>query len=158
MEIVSIKELNNQNYVIANDFITRVTCGVLGSFSNAVSLVINISENKQVVNLYNNTFNIGVILQDLVKFLEINTENGIVLEDLKNIPIRIFYDGNTGEYLGMGHFMKDKFVYFDELLRIKTSASENSEKEETTQLPEVMEKTSEIPQNASVQNKKKGKK
>ena len=103
-DIIRSEESFTENVVIRNDIITSVDIDVIGHFGNCSSLEI---------------YGKIILVRALVELFEISEEDGIRLSDIKNIPCRILLDGSPfGRCIGFGHFMKNKFVYTEDFVRI----------------------------------------
>ena len=114
---IGSQDIKEKGYGIANNFVS-FDIEVIGHFNNAVSLVLT-ATNVIPYSRYANTKNIGLILQYLVELLGISKEDGIYLSEMKNIPVRLVFDSPECSWgskcVGIGNFMKDKFVLFDAL-------------------------------------------
>lgn len=105
-------------YQIDNEMIRGADISIIGHFKNAVSLNIW-TGSCCLIHDYNNTQNLGIILKALVELFDLEDEDGFKFSDMKNIPCRIISKGGLGsKVIGFGHFMKDKFVYTNDLLRL----------------------------------------
>lgn len=117
---LSLKDIIANGYCVENNIIS-LDIEIIGHFDNAVSLII---AAKNVIPYYahNNTKNIGFILKYLVELLGIEEEDGICISNIKNIPVRLIFDSNEpmwgAKCIGIGNFMKDKFIMFDKLSEI----------------------------------------
>lgn len=117
-DIIRSEESFTENVVIRNDIITSVDLNVIGHFGNCSSLEIY-GNNIAILHGYPNTANVGYLIRALVELFEISEEDGLRLSDIKNIPCRILLDGSPfGRCIGFGHFMKNKFVYTEDFVRI----------------------------------------
>ena len=115
-DIVHSKEyvLNNED-AIENDMIMGNDIKIIGHFGNIVSLIIWTS-SVCIISGYNNTGNLGLIIKAIVELLGVDDEDGYCFSKLKNVPCRIIVRDN--KCVGFGHFMKDKFVYVNDLAKI----------------------------------------
>lgn len=105
--------LDFKEFTIENNIITKLDIDIIAHFGNTVSLVMDCRYCRPLP-LYNSTANIGYVIRRLVEFLDIEREDGITLSQIKNIPIRIVYDGN--KTIAFGHFMDDKFITIEDLM------------------------------------------
>lgn len=138
-KVKTLQELKELGLEVINDVITRTTLAVTAHFGNAVSFVINASEDKQVISLYNSTSNIGHMLRAWVEFFENSQESGVVITQLQNFPVRLIYNPENMEYVGFGHFMKDRFMLYSDFILLSgenepesTEASSNENNEQET--------------------------
>lgn len=114
--------LSSRKYRIANNRITEVDIKIIAHFGNVPCFTI-VCENIVPFSLYNNISNLGYLTKAFVELFEVDREDGVFLSDLKNIPCRlVFPDNNTDNFgckcIGIGHFMKDKFVLFEDFSRL----------------------------------------
>ena len=95
---------------------------VTGHFGNSISFSL-ICENICPPALYNNKGNIGYIIAFLVDFFDKEDDNTISInKSLKEIPIRLVFDDDSGwggKCIGVGHFIKDRFVLFEDLCKLQ---------------------------------------
>ena len=111
------EEVLAQGYKITNEMIHGADLSVIGHFGNAVS--INVWTGCCcLLHDYNNTDNIGYIIKALVELFDLTDEDGYVFKNFKEIPCRIISNGWGSKVVGFGHFMKNKFVYTDEFVKI----------------------------------------
>lgn len=117
---LTLKDIKAKDYGIENNLIS-FNIKIIGHFDNMVSLMI-IGKNILPYYNYNNTANLGFILQYLVNLLDIGKEDGIYLSEIRDIPVRLIFDSSDCSWgskcIGIGHFMEDKFILFDELSKI----------------------------------------
>ena len=111
------EEVLAQGYKITNEIIHGTDLSVIGHFGNAVS--INVWTGCCcLLHGHNNTDNIGYIIKALVELFDLTDEDGYVFKNFKEIPCRIISNGWGSKVVGFGHFMKNKFVYTDEFMKI----------------------------------------
>ena len=111
------EEVLAQGYKITNEMIHGADLLVIGHFGNAVS--INVWTGCCcLIHDHNNTDNIGYIIKALVELFDLTDEDGYVFKNFKKIPCRIISNGFGSKVVGFGHFMKNKFVYTDEFMKI----------------------------------------
>ena len=117
-DIITTKEkVENDGHLIDNNMIRGADISVIGHFGNIVSLNVY-TDNCCIIHDCNNTKNLGFIIHALTELLDLTAEDGYSFNKIKDIPIRIISDGWGTKVLGFGHFMKDRFVYTKELMRI----------------------------------------
>lgn len=110
-------EILADGHEIENEMIHGADINIVGHFNNAVSL--NIWTGCCcLIPASNNTKNLGYIIRAIIELLDLTEEDGYTFNKIENIPIRIISDGWGSKVLGFGHFMKDQFVYTDDLLKI----------------------------------------
>ena len=114
--------IKSEGYGIENNIIKEIDINVIAHFGNIPCLTI-ICENICAYAHYNNTSNLGHLIKALVEFLGCEREDGIMLSKIRNIPCRIIFEGNGtdrwGEKaVGIGHYMKDRFILFEEFSRL----------------------------------------
>lgn len=105
------------DHKIENEMIRGADIAVIGHFGNLVSL--NVWTGCCcLLHDYNNTRNLGLILKAFVELFDLTDEDGYCFSKIKDIPCRIISDGWGSKVLGFGHFMKDRFVYTEDFIRI----------------------------------------
>lgn len=116
--IITKAEIENDGHKIDNEMIGGAQISVVGHFGNAVAL--NIWTGCcSLINGHNNTGNLGVLIKALVELFDLTEEDGLdFIKKIKNLPVRIVSDGWGTKVIGFGHFMKDKFVYTEDFMRI----------------------------------------
>lgn len=106
---------------IENNIMHDFDISVTGHFGNSVSFTL-MCDNICPPAMYNNKGNIGYIIAFLVDFFDKEDDNTIsVKKSLKEIPIRLVFDDDNGwggKCIGLGHFMKDRFILFENLCKI----------------------------------------
>ena len=107
-------QVEAEGYQLDNEMIRGADISVIGHFGNAVSL--NVWTGCCcLIHDRNNTQNIGILIKALVDLFDLTEEDGFKFSDLKDIPCRIISNGFGSKVVGFGHFMKDRFVYADDL-------------------------------------------
>ena len=103
-------------YTIANNIITNFDINVVGHFGNVVCLEV-MCHNCIPYGHANNTKNVGYVLKALYELFNLSTDNGTRLSDIRNIPYRLVFKGTSclDPIVGIGNFMKDEFILFDDL-------------------------------------------
>ena len=114
---VTENQIISPNHLIRNEMIQSIDVEIIGHFGNICCLRIRGTDHV-LMNGYNNTVNLGYVLRSLIELFDLAQENGVLLKDLKNIPCRIIVDAHSGLCIGFGHWMKDKFVYIGDLVKI----------------------------------------
>lgn len=110
-------EIEKDGHEIDNNMIRGADISVIGHFGNLVSLNVY-TDNCCIIHDRNNTENLGYIIYALTELLELSSDAGYSFNKIKDVPCRIISDGWGTKVIGFGHFMKDRFVYTDELMRI----------------------------------------
>lgn len=109
-------------YNIGNNIITHIDVNTIAHFGNTTCFEIACTD-VYPMSCYNNTKNLGYILKAFIEFFEIDEEDGLRIRDIKNIPCRLIFESKNGctwgsKCIGIGHFMKDKFVFIDDFAKI----------------------------------------
>ena len=117
---IRLKDVLAKGCSVENNLVS-LDIQVIGHFGNSVSLVIA-AKNVIPYSAYNNTENIGIIIKYLVELLGIEKEDGLLISDVKDIPVRLIFDSKEpcwgAKCVGIGNFMEDKFVMFDVLAKM----------------------------------------
>ena len=121
-DIIKTKEeLESKGYGIENNMINYVDINIVAHFGNAVCFEIYCN-NIVPLSGYYNTNNLGHMIKAFIELFGVDREDGVRLSELTHIPCRlVFKNKNTwgSRAIGIGHFMKDKFVLFDDFVKIK---------------------------------------
>lgn len=111
--------IRDSGYKVENNIIEKIDANIIAHFNNEVFFEIYC---KNIVPYSNrsNTKNLGAIIQTIVKLFGIENEDGIRISQIKDIPCRlVFENNNTNNFgckaIGIGHFMNDRFILFDDL-------------------------------------------
>ena len=113
--IHSEQDIKEIGYNIENNVIKAIDINIIAHFGNIPCLTI-MCEGIYPYSQYNNIANLGYLIKGFVEFLEKEREDGIMLSNIKNIPCRLVMA--NGRAYGIGHFMKDKFILFEELTKL----------------------------------------
>lgn len=115
------KEQKEKGYEIAitNNIIDDIRIAAVAHFANAITLTIQCVDCSLLGN-FAITDNIGYILRFLVDLFDKNNDDGTNIKLLKNTPIRLIHSNNEyGKIIAIGHFMKNCFVYLDDIAKLK---------------------------------------
>lgn len=114
--------IHDSGYKVENNIIEKVDVNIIAHFNNEVFFEIYC---KNIVPYSNraNTKGLGAIIKTIVKLFGIENEDGIRISLIKDIPCRlVFENNNTDNFgcraVGIGHFMNDRFILFDDLATI----------------------------------------
>ena len=115
--LVTKSEIEKDGHHIDNEMIRGADISVIGHFGNLVTL--NVWTGCCcLIQDRNNTTNLGFLIKALVELFELTDEDGFVFSKMKDIPCRIVSDGWGTKVIGFGHFMKDRFVYTKDFVKI----------------------------------------
>lgn len=114
-------EIESLGYVISNNIIERVNVNTIGHFNNTASFEM-MCDCICPISGYNNTSNVGYLIRAFIELFGIEEEDGLRLDEIKNVPCRLVYNNTDcslgGKCVGFGHFKKDKFVLTNEFIVI----------------------------------------
>ena len=115
--LVTKSKIEKDGHHIDNEMIRGADISVIGHFGNLVTL--NVWTGCCcLIQDRNNTANLGFLIKALVELFEMTDEDGFVFSKMKDIPCRIVSDGWGTKVIGFGHFMKDRFVYTKDFMKI----------------------------------------
>ena len=113
-------EINELGHCTRNNIIEHVDIDVIAHFGNCVCFEIY-CQNIVPFSHYNNTKSIGYLIKAFTELFDLSREDGIRISEFKNIPCRLVFehDGGWGDKaIGIGHFIKNKFVLFEDFVKI----------------------------------------
>ena len=118
MRNYSISDIEKKGYGVSNNIIKSIDINIIAHFGNIPCLTI-MCESITPYGYYNDIARVGFLIKELVEFFGVDQEDGVMLSELKNIPCRIVYNRNGkchfgDKAVGIGHFMKDKFILFED--------------------------------------------
>ena len=119
---LTLSECQKLGYDVQNQLIESIDLELIGHFGNIVTVSViwgsgaGCGTTGRVFYGYNATLSCGRVLQCLFDLLDLSEENGKRLTDCRNIPARIVF--KNGNPIGVGHFIKDKFVVGEDLFNI----------------------------------------
>lgn len=120
-------QLKDLGCSIENNIIKEVNVNTIAHFGNVTSFEIY-CQNVIHYSSYNNTSNLGYVIQSFIELMDLSEDNGLRLDKIINIPCRIVYEGHGGwgsRVVGIGNFMKDQFVLCDELAKVGIEVNKN---------------------------------
>ena len=114
----SLEDIVNKGYGVENNIIKEIDINIIAHFGNIPCLTI-VCENICPYGSYNDIARLGYLLKAIVEFFGVDREDGVMLSKIKNIPCRIVFEKNGTNHwgeraVGIGHYMKDKFVLFED--------------------------------------------
>lgn len=120
--IKTAKDLAEAGRGFENNIIERFDIDIIAHFGNLTCFEIMCS-NCIPYGTYNNTANIGYIIRTAIELFDLSNEEGVRLSKIHDVPCRLVYEGNRTSHLGeraigIGHWMKDKFILFDDLTKV----------------------------------------
>ena len=115
------EQIKEMGYRIENNLIEEVNVNTIAHFNNITSFEIYCSNVCPMCGR-NNIGNLGYVIRAFIELFDLSEEDGLRLTKIKKIPCRLVFKKNrfgfVNEYIGIGHFMKDKFVLIDDLARL----------------------------------------
>lgn len=105
---------------IFNGYIEELTVGIVGHFGSCVvvSMPVIYKDGAFYCNTlsgYGLTRDCGYVIKALYELFDLIEDDLGTLDKFKNLPCRVVVDGDI--VIGVGHFMKDKFLLFDDILQ-----------------------------------------
>ena len=104
---------------IKNNIISKIDIFIVGHFGNAVSLELKGKHGEDIIPTYRVERIIGYAIRDFIDFFHLSREDGVRLSDLKDIPVRLVYDGFR--LIAIGDFMEDRFFLVRDLFASRDS-------------------------------------
>ena len=130
----SLKDIEEKGYGVENNIIKEIDVNIIAHFGNIPCLTI-MCENIMPYGHYNDISRLGYLLKAIVEFFGVDREDGVTLSELRNIPCRIVFEGNGKNHwgekaVGIGHYMKDKFILFNDFSELDDRPTEKGGEEE----------------------------
>ena len=122
------KCIGTSHYTVVNNVILGVDVNIIGHYNNCITINVN-CKRTSFLGSYGITTNVGYVIRAIVELLDLTEDDGIKLSDIRNIPIRLIYDRPDiydGRCVGMGHFMDNRFVLFEDLVKCGADSEEVS--------------------------------
>lgn len=121
--------LKSKGYITQTNVIDKIDIQIIPHFNSIPCLAIMCHDIIPYCS-YNNIRSLGCILQTLTNlFDDYVSEDGIWLSEFTKVPCRLVLervfkrsdkeDGWNFHCIGIGHFTKDRFVFFDDFRRLK---------------------------------------
>ena len=124
----TLNDIEKKGYGVENNIIEEIDIKIIAHFGNISCLTI-MCKNICPYGHYNDISRLGYLLKAIVEFFGVEREDGVMLSELKNIPCRLVFTGNGKSHLGekavgIGHYMKDKFILFEEFEKLDEHQTE----------------------------------
>ena len=122
-EIIKTKsQITRGGFHIEEDVLTNIDINTIAHFGNLTSLQLN-TPHGNILSTRQTTSNLGLLIRAFVILMCLESEDGIRLSSIRNIPISIVFDGTnasntTGTYVGFGSSVTNRFVSVDEFVSI----------------------------------------
>jgi hypothetical protein len=104
---------------ISEDELKRIDVQVIPHYGWVTCLTLHFSSGSPI-QPYNNTRNLGYVLHHLFQLFDIR-EDGDYMSNIANKRVRLVYsyDGPYyGQCVAIGHPYKDKFIFFEDLMKV----------------------------------------
>ena len=112
---IGLAEVDARKLLWQNSMINKIDISLIGHFGNVVTVEVK-TVHGNLFGQYSATCCVGKVLQVLYDLLDLTEEDGRMLSSVYKVPCRILRDGH-GQLVGLGHFLKDKFVIDKELFK-----------------------------------------
>lgn len=124
----NLSNIESLGYGVENNIIKNIDINIIAHFGNIPCLQI-VCENICPYGTYNDIERLGFLLKAIVELFGVEREDGVLLSELKNIPCRLVFKENGGNHwgeraVGIGHYMKDKFILFEDLSELTENKKE----------------------------------
>lgn len=116
--MVTEEKIKSDGHRLQNDMIRGAGITMSGHYYGVVSLKVW-TTCCCLIHDYNNTRSLGYIIHAIAELLDLKKEDSAFdFFKIKDVPIRIIHDGAFSKVLGFGHFMENKFVYTEDLMKL----------------------------------------
>lgn len=109
------QDIEGKGLWIHNGIIRRVKISIIGHFGGVISIGFEIETESgiysNVMGEYSSTITGGIILQNIFNLFDFVEDDPIGLEKLNNVPCRYIVE-DCGQCVGIGSFLKDRFMIF----------------------------------------------
>ena len=118
----SLNDIEKKGYGVENNIIKEIDINIIARYGNIPCLTI-ICANICPYGSYNDIARLGFLLKAIVEFFGVDREDGVMLSKIKNIPCRLVFERNGKSHwgekaVGIGHYMKDKFILFEDFEKL----------------------------------------
>ena len=117
-----VQERLHNNFRIEDDLLERIDIEIIPHYGWLPCFQLNFSKSSPI-NPHNNLSNLGYILHVFMQLFDIR-EDGERLSKFIDKPVRLVYNEKamyTGKCLAVGHPWKDKFIFFEDLMKVNGS-------------------------------------
>ena len=116
------KNVNSSELVVSNAIIESVQVSWQGHYNiTTLELTLKLSDNGYICALgtYNLREILGVVANDFIRQFVGETDDTVTLDRLNGKPVRAILASYSGPVVGLGHFLDDKFIMFEDYLKEK---------------------------------------
>ncbi len=113
------KEILKEGFQLKNEMIKSFDINVIGHFGNSVMLEMCLNSGLRLFCNYSVGNCMRYLIDIIFSVLDLTDENGIRISQIRDVPIRIIY--HESSVVGFGHFLRDKFVYIDDVVALITA-------------------------------------
>ena len=116
------KNVNSSELVVCNAVIESAQVAWQGHFNvTTLQLTLKMSDNGYICALgdYNLRAILGVVADDFIRQFVGETDDTVTLDKLNGKPVRAIMASHCGPVVGLGHFLDDKFIMFEDYLKEK---------------------------------------
>jgi hypothetical protein len=116
------KNVNSSELVVQNAVIESVNVAWQGHYNiTTLELMLKLSDNGYICALgtYNLREILGVVADDFIRQFVGETDDTVTLDRLNGKPVRAILASYSGPVVGLGHFLDDKFIMFEDYLKEK---------------------------------------
>lgn len=105
----------SEEYTVENDYLESLEIKIIGHFNNATTLAMWFTRCC-LFDGHNLGGGISEVIRVIVESLDLTEEDGLLMSDVKRVPVRIVING--GRVVGFGHFMKDRFLLAEDVFSL----------------------------------------
>lgn len=116
------KNVNSSELVVCNAIIESAQVAWQGHFNvTTLQLTLKLPDNGYICALgtYNLRAILGVVADDFIRQFVGETDDTVTLDKLNGKPVRAVLAAHSGPVVGLGHFLDDKFIMFEDYLKEK---------------------------------------
>lgn len=114
------KKGKNGDKLLVSNAVIKTARVALECHVNAIMLELGLelADNGRITALcqYQQRAILGVVVEDMLRQFARSNNDTMWLDELNGKPVRVILESHMGPVIGIGHFMDDQFVVFDDYI------------------------------------------
>lgn len=114
------KKGKNEDQLLVGNAVIKTAHVALVRHVNAIMLELGLelADHGRITALcqYQQRAILGVVVEDMIRLFAEGSDETVYLDVLEGCPVRVILESRMGPVVGIGHFMSDKFIVFDDYI------------------------------------------